>query len=266
MSTTYRLIAAISLVTLLLIGCGGPKSQNQLPADPLEAIKQINQAAQTMKSAHFTMAVSMDMDLGDYQATMEMNTEGDIEIKSSMSDVNMAMNMNMAVLGQRLDAEMVLVDGQVWMRQDGGTWETLPAAQANLTGGLGNDPAALLTYLENAKDVRRLADEQLDGVDTYHYGFTLDAAALNTQEMVQQLIGTAGLTSEQAQMFLESAVMEGEIWVGQADLLPRRQLVHMQFEIADLPGMEGTTIGYDMQVDMRLSKLNEPVEITPPTD
>ena len=82
--------------------------------------------------------------------------------------------------------------------------------------------------------------------------------------MLGQLTGGGALTAEQAQKMLETAVLEGEVSVGQDDLLPRRQKMDMQFEITGLPGLGDATVKYDMQIDMKFSKLNEPVEIKAP--
>lgn len=261
-------LVLIALVVLVLVACGKKDDTGgKLPSDPVEALQEISKTGQNLKSAHFTMDVAMDMDAEGFQVAMEMDAEGDVEMKGpSPDDANMSMTMNLSMLGQKVSMDMVMLDGQVWMRESGGTWQPVPADQANLTSGLGSDPTTFLRYLDNAKDVKRLKDEKIDGVDTFHYGFTMDADALSTAEMLGQLSGTGQLTEQQAQDALESAVLEGEVWVGKEDLFARRQTVNMQFSVSGLPGLGDATVKYDMQVDMKFSKLNEPVEIQAPTN
>ncbi len=267
--TMFRWVLFVMMFSLFVWGCGEKKSTSgiQLPSDPVEALKEINKTGQTLTSAHFTMDITMDMDAQGFNVTLEMDAEGDVEMKGpTPADANMSMTMNMSMLGQDIKMEMVALNGEFWMREGDGSWQKVPASQANLTGGLGGDPAAALRYLENAKNVKKLGDEKVDGVDCYRFSFTMDADALGTPEMLGQLMGTGVMTGEQAQKMLETAVVEGVVWVGRADLYPRRQTMDMTFDIAGLPGLGDATVKYDMQIDIKFSKINEPVQITAPTN
>jgi len=261
-------LGLFALVTgLFLMGCGEKKSTSdiQLPSDPVEALKEINKTGQTLTSAHFAMDVVMDMDAEGLNVKLEMDAEGDVEMKGpTPADANMSMKMDMSMLGQEIKMELVALNGEFWMREGEGSWQKVPAEQANLTGGLGGDPAAALRYLENAENVKKLGDEKVDDVDCYRFSFTMDADALGTPEMLGQLTGTGVMTAEQAQKMLETAVVEGVVWVGKTDLYPRRQTMGMTFDISGLPGLGDVTVKYDMQIDIKFSQINQPVTITAP--
>lgn len=267
-----RLVLFLIAASLILAGCGDGNGGDEdssaaLPSDPLEALKEINQAAQELKSTHFTMDVTMDVDAEGMSITMDMAVEGDmVMVGPSPDDVDMQMEMSMDMLGQQVAIEMIAVDGEYWMREAGGSWQKEPAAAAGMTTGLGGDPTAALQYLEQARDVKRLGDEKVEGTDCYRFSFTMDADALATPEMLGQVTSGGQVTDEQARQMLETAVLAGEVWVGKEDLFPRREVIDMKFEISGLPGLGDAAIKYDMQIDMRFSKLNQPVEIKTPAD
>jgi hypothetical protein len=213
------------------------------------------------------MDMIMDMDMGGSTVKMTMAAEGDFEmVGTSPEDANMSMEMTMSLLGQTVEMDMITISGESWTREAGKGWEKMPPGSVNATGGLGGDPAAALRYLEQAKNLEKLNDEKVDGVDCHHYSYEMDADALYTPEMLSQLTGDAQLTDAQARDMLESAELKGEVWVGKEDLFPRRQLIDTTFDISGLPGLEGVTVKYDMQIDMRFSQINEPVEIKAPLD
>ncbi len=265
-----RYISRLSLFLLVLLltltSCRQEDSGN-LPSDPLEAIKEISKAAMEMKSAHYTMDITMDMKVQGSTMTLEMDAQGDVEMKGiSPEDANLQMEANVSFLGQDIAMELVAVDGAYWMRQAGQSWEKMPADSINLAGGLGSDPAAALQYLEHAKNVKRLKDEKVDGVDCYRLSFAMDADALGTPEMLGQLTGGGQLTDEQAKEVLKTAELEGKVWAGKADLLPRRQMIALTFKVSGLPGLGDAAVNYDIQMDIRFSKINEPVEIKAPSN
>jgi hypothetical protein len=220
-----------------------------------------------MESAHFTMDVTMDMEVSGSTVTMILTAEGDVEmVGTSPEDANMKMEMTVALLGQTAETETIAVNGELWTREAGKSWEKVPAASVNPTSGLGGDPAAALRILEQAKSLEKLGDEVVDGVDCYHFSFVLDADALFTPEVLEGLTGGSQLTDEQARKLIESAVLEGESWLGKEDLFLRRQVSDMAFEISGIPELGGAVAKYDMWIDMRFSKINEPVEIKAPLD
>jgi len=267
-----RHILRISLLALaallILVGCGNKDSgsSSALPSDPVAALHEINKTTQAMQSAHISMDMTMDMDTQGFKVKIELDAQGEIEMKGfTPQDANMRLEMNMSMLGQEVKMEMVALNGEYWMREGAGSWQNVPAEQANLAGSLGSDPTSALRYLENAKNVKKLKDEKVDGVDCYHFGFTMDADALGTAEMVGQLTGGGQLTEDQANKILETAVLEGEVWAAKTDLLPRRQTMHMTFDISGLPGLGDTPVKYDMQVEIKYTQINEPVTIQAPT-
>lgn len=253
-------------VSLVLAGCNSRDASLQLPNDALEALQEINNVAQGIKSAHFTMLMTIEMAAEDLDVNLELTSQGDVELRGpSPQDANMQMEMTLSVLGQEIRTEMVTVNGAHWMRQEGQDWQKVPAASVNLTGGLGGDPAAALRYLNRAKEVKRLNDDKIDGVDTYHFGFSMNADVLDTPDLLGQLTSAGQLTDEQAKELLESAVLKGQVWVNKADLLPRREMIDMAFEISSPLGLGEAAVKYNLQMDIGFSKINEPVKIQAPS-
>ena len=157
-----RLLLAVLISSLLLLGCGGDKdaSKSKLPSDPVEALKEINKTGRdNYSSAHFTMDMVMDMDAQGFAVKMEMDAEGDVEMKGpTPQDANMYMKMDMSMLGQEMAMEMIALEGLFWMREGEGEWQQVPAEQANITGGLGGDTGvcvALSGKRQECQETRR---------------------------------------------------------------------------------------------------------------
>ena len=262
----FRLGLYILAASLFLSGCRRNHDSRQLPSNPLEALEEINNVVQGIKSARFTMEVAIGMAAEGLDVNLEMIGQGSLAFKGPpFQEADMQMEMTTSVLGQEIKIEMLAVNGESWMRQRGQGWQKVPATSVNLTAGLGGDPAAALRYLDQARDADKLDDEEIDGVDTYHFGFTMNADVLGTPELLGQLTNTGQLTDTQARELLESAVLKGQVWVSKTDLFPRRETIDMTFQISNLPGLEERPVKYNLQMDIAFSDINEPVDIKAPS-
>jgi hypothetical protein len=257
------------LVLLFLTGCDNKETGeiSPLPKDPPTALEAISQAAQEMQTAHFTMEMGMDMSAEQLDVTMSMSGQGVLVLnRQSGREADMRMETSVSMLGQEITLELIAVNGDYWLRRPGQGWQKVPGASANPTGGLGGDPVTALHYLDQARDATRLPDAEINGVATYHLGFKLDTDALRSEEILRQITGDGQLTEAQAQELLESAHLQGEVWAGKTDLLPRRETIDMQFEIDSLPGLENAAVDYRLHIDIGFSAINDPIEIEAPRE
>lgn len=172
------------------------------------------------------------------------------------------------------------------------TLSGLPAIQANVTkvggglfaGLLGTDykvdlPAAsvaavrpaelasgLLGWATKPSDAGR---EAVDGTDTVHLtasvdvGEVLDAASAALGAIQNAPISRAGL--EQSRPQLEAALTERvvDLWIGTADLLPRRIKVRLRFSgrVDAISALRSASV----DLDMRFSDFGKSVSITAPS-
>ena len=103
-----------------------------------------------------------------------MVTEGAFEIRDASGQ---EVNWRIAVTtfldnGQKMTMETVALNGEYWARFFEGEWRQVPQ-EVSPTGDGFAVPTIAFQYLERAKDVRRLDDEILDGLDCLHYVFTI---------------------------------------------------------------------------------------------
>ena len=76
-----RLGLYILAVSLFLSGCRRNHDSRQLPSNPLEALEEINNVVQGIKSARFTMEVAIGMAAEGLDVNLEMIGQGSLAFK-----------------------------------------------------------------------------------------------------------------------------------------------------------------------------------------
>jgi hypothetical protein len=173
-----RRTAGAGLAALLLAagaaGCGtGEESPEMTPA---AAVAKAAENAEDITSFR-------------YEMTGKVPEQGRVEAEAAMQlKPEMAMSMKMSAPDQGGDAstEIRLVDKAMYIggsqKTDGKSWfkfdlSDLGAdAEANQLGSASQadkNPAAESTFLTGAKDVKKVGDEKVDGVETTRYSGTL---------------------------------------------------------------------------------------------
>jgi len=261
-----RLGFVLVFISLNLAGCSGKDhSHGKLPADPLDAIQEINEIVVDIKSLHVTGDLTVEMEVEGQKQTVWMTTRGEIEIKDTQ-DFNMRIEATALFGSQEMKVEMIALDGQYWTRMGEQDWLKVPGDFTPLTSGIGGLPLVGIQYLEQAKDVRWMEDEKVAGLDCHHFGFNIDLDALISQDMLNQLASTDQHTEELISKIAESATIESEVWVDNEHLFPRRQTITAHVEVDSLPALDGKGFKYDAQIDWQYSKINEPVKIEAPSN
>lgn len=253
---SITLVAGLGLAACSSDSEAGPKKDKGGNSKPKQAeltsknfSKRMNDAQQKAGSAHMSMKVSAQ--------GMDIPMEADVLISDDPKDVKMRMTMSMDALGEQAaqagvsgDIEMIMIDGEAYMKMGEmtqGKFAKIPASQLD---GMGMDQVTSQTnptgqwdaYSDSLKDFKQEKGEKIDGVDTTKYTLSLDPKKLMEQS------GQDGVPDEAADALGDS--MDVEMWVG-GDDLPRRMKMDM--------GQAGTTT-----VDM--SKWGEDIKVDKPAD
>jgi hypothetical protein len=125
----------------------------------------------------------------------------------------------------------------------------------------------LKTVIQQAKIfkiTKRLADEKIEGIKTYHYKFTIDKEELkkllnNISQIVQGRPFTEKELAEFDKNFGVVELQEGEIWVGKKDLLPYK--ISLTSLIKET---EGEKISGKASLTLLFKNFNKPVQVDIP--
>ena len=270
-------IATLSLITLAACGGGGgTASKSAAPAEassttsttaaptPLDLVLASSDKVADISTMAFTMTFGMPDGSFSADGVMDMNGP------------RMRMTMDMASLIPPAErkagtkVQMVLTDQAMYMQYPGIAAETggkrwLRVDLATL--GQDNplapmieqmreaDPGQNVAFLEGAQDVTTAGTEDVRGVSTTHYKFTIDmrkasaAAPENYRKFIDEALAQLG----------SSPLLPGDVWLD-ADGLPRR----MSFEMSMAP--EPGAAPMKVTVSMDIFDFGLPGSITPPAD
>lgn len=190
MKTSVRVPVGAGLAALLLaagaVGCGKEDGAEKSPEmTPAAAVAKAAKNAEEIDSIRYRMT-------GRAPEEGRVKAEAQMRIKPTL-----AMSMKMTALDQGADAtaEIRLVDKTMYIgggaaaakEMDGKSWMKFDLAamgagdELNQLGGASQadkNPATESTFLTGAKDVEKVGDETVDGVQTTHYKGTVALADL----------------------------------------------------------------------------------------
>jgi hypothetical protein len=265
-----------------------------VPQDPLEAVKSIADKQAEVKSQHMKMDMTLNLKLDGLtgeQAQMaalfknfkaNLALEGDMD--TAKQDFNLSGSLDLGALTalvtqgeDKLLFDVIKTGDTMYTKVNVGDqaneWQEQTGVQAFGTDAGSKDnplnPEMVMSLLKQSSKAEKLADEQIDGVDTYHYKVTLNPETLI--DSIAGLAATAGASADvdtaqldEAKKLLKDSTMEVELWAGKQDLLIRQTRVHFNLNLKDLPDMAGATALIDFVFTNTASKLNQPVTITAP--
>ncbi len=247
--TVHRpFVTALALLALVVAACG---SSTPPLTDPVEILQEGAASLGEMTSFHLRGAVDGELPLsiggagGGAPVPLDGTTlEGDVDVAGGELAVLL---LAPALLNLRL--ELVVADGAAYLKAPlltGDTWVRQPAE-----GGFGGDPGAALDGLATFLAQPELEPEKLDdarcaGTDCYRVRFTVPA------EEIRDALGSLGgaipgLSGDEV----------GDVTVTAGIRKDNLQLATLGLDIP-AGGEQALTI------DLELSKVNEPVTITPP--
>jgi hypothetical protein len=280
----HYLLFALIIGALVLAGCQQPGQS--IPSDPVEAVKQIADKQNEVKSQHLdvTLDFTLNMDglpaddptavlLQNFEASLTLN--GDVDSATQNFKFNGAADLGPlnAFLGQggdKVEFDLVKVGDTLYSRLAGQDWSESPVDMSGSGNGGADaalDPERITQLLKKVARAERLGDESIDGVDTYHFKVNLDPV-----ELVSEIASIAAETGsevdtsqlDEANALLKDAVIEVEIWAGKADLLVRQEKIHFNLNLTEIPDSPGVSALIDLALTVKTSKLNESVNIAAP--
>jgi len=288
---TRLMLAVLLLLALFITACqpqGAP-----VPQDPLEAVKAIADKQKEVKTQHtdFNMTLSLKADgltgdmaqagafLKNFKATL--NLSGDVDnVKEEFAlkgDLDLGPLTTMITQGEdKLAFEVVKAGEKIYSKANvggnAGEWSEQDAPKATTDPAKKSEnplnPEMVMDLLKQSSKAEKLADENIGGVDTYHYKVTLNPETLI--DSIAKLATTTGASApdtaqlDQAKKYLKDSILEVELWVGKQDLLMRQAKIHFNLNLKDVPEMQGATALIDLALTNTATKINEPVTITAP--
>jgi hypothetical protein len=266
--------ATLALLTLAACGDGGSGSKSAAPAaggesttttagpTPLELVLASSSKVADISTMRFTATVGTS--LGAFTA------EGAMDSRRPLMNMTMDMGslLPAAEREQGTKVSMVMTDEAMYMqypglaKETGGKhWIRLDFASLGADNVLGPmmqqlrdaDPSKNVAFLEGAQDVTTVGVEDVRGVSTTHYKFTIDLqkAMADAPQNIRDLLSKA-----MAQLGTLGS-MPGEVWLDDEGL-PRRFTYEMTLPIPGAPTAVKTT--------MEMFDFGLPVSVTLPAD
>jgi hypothetical protein len=262
-----------------------------LSNDSAEAARTIFKQQDQAKTNHIDLDLKLNLKLNGFKAQDAQSTQalalfknfkGGVTVSGDVDNVNNEFHVQGELdLGaitpliangeDTLKFEAIMADNKIYTKAaSDATWHVQDAPNTR-SGGSGTTPLGpqiMASLLHDTITADKLADEKIDGVDTYHYRVTLDMAKL--LEAANDLASLSGSSSlepkqlDQIKQLFASSLVEVELWAGKLDLLNRQAKGHVNLNMANIPDQPGATALIDLTLDSRASKINEPVAITAP--
>jgi hypothetical protein len=291
MKTRFALLVLV-LLALVLAAC--QQAGSPIPADPVEAVKLIADKQKDIKTQHLDVTLDLGLKLAGIDApdassqqalALFKNFKGNLtmngDVDTTKNDVALKGAVDLGPLtaflaqgADKLEFELVKVGDKMYTKAAGQDWNETDVKQA--TDAATPEPnkpqisaQQLSELLKKAAKAEKLADEKIDNVDSYHYKVTINTLDLLTE--IQKLAQSSGEAQaidpkqmEEAQKLLKDSTVEVELWVGKADLFIRQQNIHFTLNMKDIPDQPGATANIDLAVNVKTTKINEPVTISAP--
>ncbi len=242
---------ALLLVVLPLAACGGSKSS--APPSNLTPVAYVKQAAlQTAHtpSEHATFNGSVDAagqvvilsGAGDFDNTKH---QGSMHVDFSVSGLS-------GPIDEVLDGTTIYVKspiisssipkGKTWLKID--LRKALKSRGIDLSSLLFQNPAQPLAQLQSSRDVTKVGDETIGGVDTTHYRGRIDASKIPQGAKIQSLT--------------HAKYAPYDVWIGKGDGYVHR--VGLAYSLA-VPGAKRESI----TMTMNFSNYGKSVTVTVPS-
>lgn len=233
---------------------------------PEEAVAAVVEKLEGVTTYGFEMSASVET----AGQAVEMDFEGVAEEGASLADTRLAMDGTMNLAGQSIGMAEVLTDGRLYLKYSpdplGNTdqWYYMdfdPAALQSIQAG--TNPSEYLDYMQAYSEIEQMRGETIDGVRCNRYHLVIDAdkiaqiAVENASAIAEQMPPEVAAQFDPAQVgaMYEAATITMELYLGEDDGMPHRQVITMQ-----LSNPEPMTV----TVTMDLSDFGKPVDISAP--
>jgi hypothetical protein len=223
--------------------------------EPAAKLRQAAQRSAEFETVTFEMVVSAD---GEQFSR--------IVSQGSADGSRARMTMDMPGVGEM---QVLLVDGTYYYEfpglPDGIEWASMSVDEVAAVSGIdpraagAQDPTKAFEALSAVSDeVETVGEEQIGGVDTTHYRFTADAAALFDQAVEAGTLG--GDAADAVEAFQGDTVMDA--WIDGDGLIRR-----LTYELSMDPTMTGPGMPSTFSYELTFSDYGAPVDVAaPPAD
>lgn len=284
-STQPATVAPAATVATIATPTSVPSPTAVMPdpkTDPVAALSYAGNS-QLFKTAEFTYTMTMNMAPADDASAKALGAQAD-QLKGYMFQANgsgalevtdpsslkskMRMDMEMQAGGQGMAFEMVLIDQTAWIKMKGDTsWKKLQAEQAKSVMP-GMSPEQLLENFKDAAGVKWVEDVTVDGEQLSHLQFTVDPSKLDLGALSSVGAGSNNITPEQLQSMMKDMKPVVDVWLSKPGLQMRGEKMQLEFNVP-LPAEANAgdaKIKLSIVMDMKFSKVNEPVTIEAPAE
>lgn len=249
MSSRSLLAATGLFVALVFTGCQSatPLQQAKATKTAEELLSQAITKSQETKSYHFTMNMTMGLDMGGMNMTLPMEGAGDYVAPDKM---RLSMEMKAPM---QMKVEMINIGTQAFVKNPGSDeWKEVDARE---NSPLPVSPADTALFFKGKPDrVEDLGRDNVQGTPVRHIGYTLDDTALKALNV--HFEKTSGASLSKARL---------EVWVGESDAQMYRFLLDGAMDMT-IPGSGLTTaVKANLKLDMGMSDFNSPMNIQAPT-
>lgn len=256
------LIALVAAIALAAAACGGDDGGGEDVTGDLTAQELLDRSAEEAAAAEsFRIALeaagSVDAaesgvpGAGLLAGRVQVSGEGPVQPPDRAS-----IDLRVELSGPALQGNVTRVGDEVYLGVLGQDFRVdLPPEQVALLD-LGELYPTLAGW---ASDPEIAGREEVDGTETVRVTAGLDPAA--ALDDLGPLLGTDGVTPEQARQAVSTGTLEA--WIGTGDLLPRRVRVVLQ---GDASGLGAGVSAVDLDLTADLSQYGEPVDVQAPED
>lgn len=265
-------IGMLSVLLLLISACSQPGTGGTSSLTPLQVIQNSTKAMKQLKSLHTELQSSNHTQISSATSGVPSDVSTNIMGNGDQMPPNQA-QMNLTVNGTTHVSQVIDGD-KVYVQNAQGQWYVL--SKSTLEGAAGNpfssvniDQNGLLGLIEHAKITDHGADT-LNGQSLRHISADLDKTALHQlltdNPQLQGILGQQNIDNvlDKTKSF-QSTI---DVWIDEANFYVHRTQLKLKMTV-DSTGVTGTgasTTMTDLSSTVDLSKFNEPVTITPPTN
>ena len=165
-------LAIIALIAALVVGCSSNKTPNAPLPDAATLLKQSNQTTRDLKSTHILLNVT-----GTIPGLPVHSLTGDLTNTPSVAAKG---NANITVFGQTLDADFVVVDGNLYAALTPNKWTNFgPAADIYDPSVILDPDRGLANILANFSNPKSDGRETISGVQTVRVTGTVSGQAIS---------------------------------------------------------------------------------------
>ncbi len=216
-----------------------------------DLLAQVLDDSETQNEMDAGLTMNMEMDMEGL--TLNIGMTGDMKVKNAAStDMQYLMNLNMNLLGENMNLTSFYTDGYTYMDIAGQKMK-IPTDYAS---ALGTSQTAQMMYADDMAYMQDVtAQDNEGGTRTIYY--TMDGAQLNA--LVQQVLSSTGTALPEG-TGMSLGTCKGELTQdGEGNVIQQRVLMDMAMTA------EGTSLNYEIFMELNTNKPGQPVEFTLPS-